>query len=156
MKLRKAILSDFDEILIMKRQSHKFHYQNRPDFYKNTDTVITKEEFENMLNSHDDEIYVVDCDKKICGYAFVKIIKFKENQIIQDHERFFIDDIFVDKNIRNKGIGQFIMSELETECKLKGIKYIDLTVWSFNENAFQFYKNNSMKEIIYRMEKRIE
>lgn len=74
MILRKAILSDFDDILLMKRQSHKFHHQNRPDFYKNTDTVIRKEEFENMLNSQDNEIYVVDSGKKICGYAFVKII----------------------------------------------------------------------------------
>lgn len=64
--------------------------------------------------------------------------------------------MFVDKDLRSKGIGQFIMSELEVECKLRGIKYLDLIVWSFNEKAFQFYKSNNMKAIIYRMEKRIE
>jgi diamine N-acetyltransferase len=153
---RKAILSDYDDIQTLKKQVHKFNYKNRPDFYRNTDSPFDKNEFENILRSQDSEIYFIEFDGKMCGYAFVKIIKFIDNPLINDHDRFFIDDICVEQSLRKRGIGKIIMRELEAECKSKGIKYMDLTVWNFNDKAHDFYRKLGMKEIIFRMEKKID
>lgn len=153
---RKAILSDYDDIQTLKRQVHEFHYKNRPDFYRNNDSPFDKNEFEKILMSQDSEIYVIDFDGKMCAYAFVKIIRFKDNQLINDHNRLFIDDICVEQSLRKKGFGKIIMRKLETECKSKGIKYMDLTVWNFNGKAHDFYRKYGMNEIMIRMEKKID
>ncbi len=153
---RKATLYDFDDILLLKRQVHDFHHKNRPDFYKAVTSPLEKNEYESFLTSNESEVYVLEFSGKICGYAFVKIIKFKDNPLINDHTRFYIEDICIDESFRKKGFGKFFMRELENECKSKGIKFMDLTVWKFNDEAFDFYRRNGMKEIMARMEKRIE
>jgi len=150
------MVSDYDDILILKRQVHEFHHKNRPDFYKNIHSPFDKDEFENILKNQDSEIYVIEFDRKICGYAFIKIIKFKDNPLINDHDRFYIDDICIEQSLRKKGLGKIIMIELENECKSKGLKYMDLTVWNFNDKALDFYRNFGMKEIMIRMEKKID
>jgi len=153
---RKATLFDFEDILLLKRQVHDFHFKNRPDFYKNTVSLFDKSEFENILKNNEIEIFVLEFNRKICGYAFVKIIKFKDNSLINDHDRFYIEDICIDKNLRKRGLGKFLMSELETVCRSKGLKHMDLTVWNFNEDALGFYTMFGMRQIMTRMEKEIE
>lgn len=153
---RKAIIADYDEILRLKKQVHEFHYNNRPDFYKISDLPLNQKGYEEMLKDSEYEFYIVESEERICGYAIIKIIKFKNNPLIDDHNRCFIDDICVDQALRRKGIGQMLLENLEMECKSKGIKYMDLNVWNFNKQAIDFYRKFGMKEIMYRMEKRID
>ena len=153
---RRANLSDFNQILILKKQIHDFHYSNRPDFYKASNCPLDKKDFENLLSNQDNRVFIVENKKQICGYAFVKIIKFNNDPLINDHNRFYIDDICVDENLRGKSIGQFLMKKLELECKSLGLKYMDLSVWSFNSKALNFYRKFGMKESLLRVEKRIE
>jgi len=59
-------------------------------------------------------------------------------------------------NRRKKGIGSILMKELESICKAKGYRYLELNVWDFNTNAIDFYKKHGMKTIVHRMEKIID
>ena len=153
---REAVLSDYDQILRLKKQVHDFHYSNRSDFYKASNCPFDKKDFENLLKNQDNKVFIVENQNHICGYAFVKVIKFDNNQLIKDHSRLYIDDLCIDENLRGKGIGQFLMRNLELQCKSLGIQYMDLSVWNFNSNAFNFYKKCGMKESLIRMEKKID
>ncbi len=152
---RKAKESDYDAILKMKRESYNWHHTNRPDFYKYSELPMDKKEYEGLLNSQEYDIYAVESDNKICGYAIIKVMSFTDNPLILDHKRLFIDDIYIDPSFRKKGIGKFLMKELESICKSQGFKHMDLNVWNFNTEAINFYKKTGMKEIIIRMEKKI-
>jgi len=154
--IRKATLSDFDPVLKLKKQVHEFHHKNRQDFYKKSASPISQDEFQKIITSHDQEIYIVEYEKIICGYAFIKIVTFRNNPLIHDHSRFFIDDICIDRKFRKKGIGKALMQELELACRSKGIRYIDLNVWDFNRDAIDFYKKYGMQSIMMRMEKILE
>lgn len=153
---RKAIQSDYNTISKLKIQAHNFHHNNRPDFYKYSELPINKKEYKELLNKKDNYIYVVESDNKICGYAIIKVISFRDNPLIVNHKRFFIDDLYIDQSYRNKGIGKFLMKELESICKSNGFKYIDLNVWNFNSEAIDFFKRIGMKDIMIRMEKTID
>lgn len=154
-KFRKAGESDYNEILKLKRESHNRHHNNRPDFYKYSELPLDNKEYQKLLGNNDNDIYVVKSGNNICGYAITKIITFRDDPLIIDHCRFFIDDLYVDLQYRKKGIGKFLMRELVSVCKSKGFRYMDLNVWAFNTEAIDFYKKNGMQEIMIRMEQKI-
>ena len=150
---RKGISIDFEEILELKKQIHSFHFSSRPDFYKFSETPIEKSEFENILKNESFNVFVAESKNKIYGYAITKAISIENNPLIINHKRLFIDDICVDPKYRKRGIGKFILENLETICKSTGYSYLDLNVWNFNTTAIDFYKRNGMTETIIRMEK---
>ena len=152
---RKAVDSDYSHILQLKRQVHEFHHAQRPDFYRTTKFPFEKTEFDNLINNKNSDIFIVEKDGIICGYAITKIIEFKDNPLVNNHKRLFIDDICIDNSFRKKGIGQFLMEKLELICKSDEFEYLDLNVWDFNTDAIDFYKKTGMKEIMIRMEKKI-
>lgn len=151
---RKAVPEDYDKILRLKKQVHAHHVQNRPDFFRNSDAPIDKKDLENDARD-ESVIFVTGQDEEIWGYASVKIISFKDHPIINDHRRYFIDDICIDTKHRGKGLGRFLMNRLESDCRERGIPFLDLNVWKFNHDAIRFYSNCGFEEIMVRMEKRM-
>ena len=154
-KFRKATTNDFNTISILKKLIHNYHSYQKPDFYKNMELPLTKNEFEELLVSRDNFIYVVGSGEKIYGYAITKVISYQANPLIVDHKRLFIDDIIIDPEYQKKGIGKFLMEKLESVCRAEGYNYLDLNVWSFNTDAINFYRKHGMRESILRMEKYI-
>lgn len=153
---REAIESDYNEILILKKQVHKFHYMNKKEFYMHTETPITKSDFINIIVNKQCSIYIIEKNKKVCAYAITKVLNFKNNSLIKSHKRLFIDDICVNSSLRKKGIGKLLMSKLEGLCRLEGYQFIDLNVWNFNDQAIAFFKNFGMNTSMLRMEKEVE
>jgi len=67
----------------------------------------------------------------------------------------FLEDVFVLKEYRKKGIGQQILNFVVKKAKDRNCDRIDLYVLDWNENAIKFYEKNKFKLMnwkIYRME----
>ena len=60
---------------------------------------------------------------------------------------YFIEDIFVDPNYRNKGVASRLLNYAITLAKEKGAKKVSLNVFTTNTNAIQIYKKYGFKEI---------
>ena len=65
--------------------------------------------------------------------------------MIDDLKTAYINDIFVRKEYRRKGIGKIIFEQLEIKAKEHDAKRVDLMVLGFNETAFELYKSLGMK-----------
>ena len=50
-----------------------------------------------------------------------------------------IIELIVSKNVRNKGVGNMLISKLEEYFKSVGCEYILVDVFAYNENAIKFY-----------------
>ncbi len=150
---RNATIADHKAILELKIQVHDFHVGNRPDFFNETENPFTKSIFEELLNFPEIQVFVIEDKNRIYGYAVTKILKFENNPIIKDQQRFFIEDICIDVNFRKRGIGSLLMKELESICKSEGYRCLELNVWAFNTSSINFYKKFGMKTIMNRMEK---
>ena len=61
--------------------------------------------------------------------------------IIKDQKILMIDDICVKDTERGKGIGRELFIYTEKYAKGNNYTNIDLYVWSFNINAYKFYKS---------------
>ncbi len=84
------------------------------------------------------------------GYQCVTIRKNNEmvaNLIIfiNENDRGFLEDMFVNKDFRRQGLGQFLINYATDYMRNEGLKYIDLEVWSSNEKAYNLYKKMGYK-----------
>jgi len=50
------------------------------------------------------------------------------------------------------GIGTQLINEIKRIGRAKGVNEISLSVWSFNESAFNFYIKNGFEIQTFRME----
>lgn len=67
----------------------------------------------------------------------------------------YIDDIFVRKEYRRKGVAKALFAQLERRAKAQGAERMDLMVWDFNETALEFYKSLGMTIQRYILEKQL-
>lgn len=148
---RKADLEDFDAILPLKNEVHQKHAQAEPDFYRNLQNAITKEEYAQELQMH--EVYVLEDNNKIIGYSFCYVMEIKDHPLILNQKIFFIDDYCVARREKRKGYGRAMFEELEKLAKAQGCTSIELNVWDFNEEAKTFYKSMQMRRTRIRMQK---
>jgi ribosomal protein S18 acetylase RimI-like enzyme len=65
----------------------------------------------------------------------------------------YMDDLVVDEAFRHRGIARALFQASERRAKALGAQRLDLMVWSFNENARQFYAAQGMTPQRYIYEK---
>ena len=136
--IRKAEEKDVDQILNLLKQISDIHYKARPDIFKNR-PKYTKDEILFLINSEYTPVFVYTDGDKVLGHIFLIIVE-DSNPRLKERRYIFVDDLCVDNDYRNKGIGKSLMEYAETFAKSLKIDTIELNVWHFKENAFEFYK----------------
>ncbi|MBX7410192.1 GNAT family N-acetyltransferase [Clostridium chauvoei] len=66
-----------------------------------------------------------------------------------------VHDLCVYERFRGRGIGKLLFSHVTNIAKEKGAERLDLMVWSFNNNALNFYNEIGMKAQRYILEKEL-
>ena len=94
---------------------------------------------------------VFENKKEVKGFIFAEVIQkgglqTKKRKILAVHE------IGVDEDSRHLGIGTQLINEIKNIGLKKGAQEISLSVWSFNQNAFNFYLKNGFEIQTFRME----
>ncbi|MEG1146724.1 MAG: GNAT family N-acetyltransferase [Bacilli bacterium] len=123
-------------------QGYEYHYNNRPDKFKNRTNEDLKEIlFETMEKSN---VLIIEKDKIIISYAAFQI---KENVF----KILWIDELVVDEKFRNEGYGSLLMNKLKDIAKEENCKKVELCCWEFNNNAKAIYEHLGYKKqrVIY-------
>jgi len=149
--IRFAEYKDFIQISEMLYDIHSMHAKAEPNYYKNVEQVISENDFNNEIDRK--HIIVYEDNKKITGYVMFADMIISNHPIIKDQKILMIDDIYVASSERGKGIGRQLFNHIEKFAKDNCYTNIDLNVWSFNVNAFKFYKSMGMRETRIRMSK---
>ena len=68
----------------------------------------------------------------------------------------WVNNMFVVKEFRRKGVGNDLFQELERICKKRKIKVILLDVFRINRKAGKFYKKEDFNPKIYVLEKKLK
>jgi len=67
-----------------------------------------------------------------------------------------ITELIVTKKVRSKGIGKLLMDKMEAYFKQKGCEYILVDVFSYNDNAIDFYQKDNYHPRMQHMIKKIK
>jgi ribosomal protein S18 acetylase RimI-like enzyme len=150
-----AIASDFDKILTIEKQIFEMHYKARPDIIDKEKMFFNLEYFNKLIEDESYRIFVAEENNNIVGFCITQTKNTKGHLIFYDMVNMEIEDLCIDKENQNKGIGRKLFETVIEYSKEHGINRIELSVWEFNKNAKEFYEHLGMQTRISRMEIKI-
>lgn len=144
-------IEDFSRVNELAKQVHELHVNWRPDLFLSVDEVISKEDFEKMIQAK--EIFVAKIEDEIVGYITINI-KEKINPSMRYRKQLQIEAICVDEKTRGKGIGTQLLKYVKQYGKEYDCTDIYLTVNEENESAIKMYEEFGfkVKSIAYSMQ----
>ena len=155
--MRNAKFSDFNDVNNLMLELHNLHVKNRNDVFKATDSPMKEEYFKDLLNNKDVKLFVIENleNSEIVGYSNLKLMNTPNIDIVVKSKYIYIDDFCIKQAYKRKGIGKKLFNFILEYAKQQGVESVQLNVWSFNEDAIEFYKFMGMKERNVRMEMRV-
>lgn len=144
-------IEDFSRVNELAKQVHELHVNWRPDLFLSVDEVISKEDFEKMVQ--DKEIFVARVEDEIVGYITINI-KEKNNPSMRYRKQLQIEAICVDEKNRGKGIGTELLEYARKFGTENNCTDLYLTVNKENEKAIKIYEKFGfkVKSIAYSMQ----
>lgn len=144
-------IEDFAKVNVLAKQVHELHVNWRPDLFLSVDEVISKEYFEEMIQTR--QIFVAKMQDEIVGYITFNI-KEKSNPSMRYRRQLQIEAICVDEKNRGKGIGTELLNHIKEFGKENNCTDLYLTVNKENENAIKIYEEFGfkVKSIAYSMQ----
>ncbi len=146
-KIRKASEKDFAVIqklnsLLFKREQKRF------DSTLDISWPFSKkgeEYFERILSEKNGRAWLAEDNDKPVGYLIGSIAqKVPKSRTIK--KRAILDNMFVLKNYRNKGIGGRLVKEFIAWAKENGADNLRVTAFAGNKEAIKFYRQNGFRD----------
>lgn len=128
--IRKAVKEDCDRILELVKELAM--YEKAPQ-----EVTVTPDHFKNS-GFGDNPVwwaFVAEVDGKVEGFAlyYIRFSTWKG-------QRMYLEDFYVNENMRGRGIGKLLFDRLIEEAKEKNLNGIMWQVLEWNEPAINFYK----------------
>jgi len=154
LKIREAMSNDYNQICNLNIEVHNLHVKNRPDVYVDINNPLSKENFDDLLNTDNTKIFVVENldNTELAGYSVVKIMDMQSISILVQNKFAFIDNFCVRSDYKRNGIGKLLFEYAVGYAKSEGATSLQLGVWEFNEDAINFYEKMGMSTRNRRME----
>ena len=152
MVIRKAKFTDIDRLSELLYQVHNLHAEGRPDIFQKGKQKYSKEDLESVLTNSQTPVWVAEEKRKVVGYIFCIYEEVKDHTSLTDRKTLYIDDLCVDKEFRQKGIGKALYNYVKMIAKSKGCYDVTLNVWNLNPGAIAFYEKLGLKPMKTYME----
>jgi len=149
-----AVQSDLTQILEIKKQSHQYFSELRPDLYCESEVLYTEELLNSFFEGKNRKISIYKMGDIIVGYAFTEFVSI-ELPMMTKRKYIYIHDIAVREDYQNKGIASQLLKSIENEALREGATKMELAVHLFNEKALSVYRKKGFKERTIRMEKEL-
>ena len=154
MIIRRARVSDIDDITALLSQVLEVHAKARPDLFVSGTVKYSKPELERIIPNDDTPVFVYAADNgKILGHAFTEITVNTHCNMPVGMKSMYIDDICVDESARRQNVGTKLYEHCIAYAENEGCYDVTLNVWEGNDSAKSFYESMGMKVRKTTMEK---
>ena len=155
MQIREAKIEDKKELIELLMQAQELHCKNRPDIFKKVTQKEVESEVIEVLESEERKMIVAVNEKgKVCGLVIFKIKEVENHTNLKNAKILYVGKIVVDKKCQGQGVGTLLMQEINKVAKELNCNRIELSCWSFNKKAIEFYESCGMK--VQRLNMEIE
>ena len=139
MEIRRIILDDLDRVFELLNEL----YKNELKYEK------FKEIYKLKLNDENSYYIVAIEDDKIIGILTSEL----QLKLHRAKKQSFIEDLIVDKEYRNKGIGKALLQNAVDYAKSKDCNVVELTCYIKDEDTHRFYENNDFVKHSYKFKR---
>lgn len=152
-RIRPIVRGDIDQIPRISGQVHHSLKSQRSRFFGEIREFSKSEDFyiRVLKKRKSQEIFVAEVPNgEIVGYVYVIIEKRPDD--LTSIPYVSIEEIAVDKEYQNRGVGKALMDKAREWVQGRNIKIIQLATWEFNKNARRFFESLGYKTIMRKME----
>lgn len=139
MEIRRFELKDLDEIFDVLNQLYtgKLKYEKFNEIYK--------------LKLNDPYSYYIVAieNNQIVGVLTAEL----QVKLHRENMQCFVEDLVVDKEYRNRGIGKSLLQNAIDYAKSKNCDVVELTTYLNNEKAIKFYEANDFIKHSYKFKR---
>ncbi|MCR5681230.1 MAG: GNAT family N-acetyltransferase [Clostridiales bacterium] len=151
---RKMTEEDFAGVLPLQYEIQKLHKAGRPDLFRTGAVSYPEEIFRQTVNDPAWRCAVCEADGEIAGFLFAWVRRLHDHRNMRDADILLLDDICVGERFRRHGVGRALFAYAEAAAEEAGCSRIELSLWSFNEDAAAFYRAMGLRPMTVKMEKR--
>ena len=141
MGIRNTKLEDLDGVFELLNEL----YENKIEY-----SEFAKKYKESLENNNFYEIVAIE-KNKVVGVLISRVI----SMLAKKKNILFIDDLIVNENCRNKGIGKLLIKTATTYAISRDCGALELTSMIQNINAHKFYENNGFEKRQYKFKKNL-
>jgi len=145
--VRFAQEKDLNRINELRKQVNDIHVAAHPDVFKAGFGRELQDFARVLLTGENSDILVAEREGILCGMACVDYVRKPETPYGMGRSFYHIQEIAVDKSFRRQGVAKELFEFMKEDAKKRLIDKIELSVWSFNESAIEFYESVGFYEI---------
>jgi ribosomal protein S18 acetylase RimI-like enzyme len=154
--IREAVPSDLDGVFAVFTLADKLHRDAHPEVFRkpeNPDDV--KDYLLSAIQEIEAVVFVAEVQEEIVGAILAWQRQSAEISLLVKQIYLSVENLVVAENWRGQGIGQALMAQVHCWAQEQKIKYIQLTVWEFNQGAIAFYEKLGYQMLHHRMRKEL-
>ncbi|WP_409253902.1 GNAT family N-acetyltransferase [Bacillus sp. SCS-153A] len=151
-KIREACLRDFDRLKPLHKEVHDLHVAGRPDKYKATEETLDWNYFNELIESPDGKILLIEDGESIVGFTILKKVQPPKWETKVQSSVVFMEDLGVAPSYQRKGLARMLFEKALEFTKDCHADSLELGVWEFNQTAIEFYEQMGMTTQARKME----
>jgi len=151
--IQQATPEHVQEIVALWTKLMNIHKEMDAHYFSETDNTINeyKSSIDWSINHKSNKVFIALMDDKVIGYVTAHLVYYSNSQY-NNNSHCSIDDIMIDEDYRHSGIGNALLEEVKSWSQSEGIKTIQLNVFSKNEKALGFFKNQGFENLFHHLE----
>jgi len=152
--IRDMLPHEADRVGQLHNQIHALHVNGRPDWFApNYDhSADMMRWFAEQPNSR---VLVAVRDDTILGYAVMDYLIREASPYSLPRRSVHVQEICVDEAAKRCGAGRALMEYIYEDARQRSYPRVELDVWAFNEDAYQFYHAIGMQDFRHYLEYRV-
>ena len=151
-KIRKAKSQDYEPLLELFDLVDTLHRENLPYiFQKPPGRARDQDYFQSLLFDQETALFIAEIENEIAGFILAFIRETPPIPVFIPTRLALVTDIAVKKEFRRRGIGHLLVNKVHKWAVTRGASAVELTVFTFNQEAFDFYKAIGYETISLRM-----
>ena len=154
MSIRKAIPRDFSKVEPVLVEVEHHHVRLEPDVFQPI-TRYDKALYLDYLQNPDSCIWIAEEDERVMGVIIAKVHQRAQIPMYKANQFVVVEEICVSESFRGRGIGKQLMKTVEDWAGEQGVEQVQLSVWTKNIDAVNFYDALGYAPFLIRMRKNI-
>ena len=95
--------------------------------------------------------WLVAEDERPIGFLSAEFHQRDQSWCLVSHRVCYLAGIFVARDFRRRGVARALLAELKREADSRGVDWIELDVWAFNEAARQVFTKLGFQRLTEKM-----
>jgi diamine N-acetyltransferase len=150
--IRRALSTEREALSALFEELDEHHRSARPDIFRNPAGARREpSSLDQLIEGPDSTILVADGREAPLGLA-VLIVRSIPASAVRDARRFVeLDQLIVRTGARRLGIGRSLMIASKAWAQSRDAPSLEVSVWSFNVDAVEFYRQAGFQPTVQRL-----